>query len=129
MAIVPLVPRPTSLQHKQQLPHFVFCELAYGEDVVGAIGAEGKVSFQIKKNCLSDFSIHDVVVVLLREELLGVELDGHTTFAFILTGVELVGEAKRGFTLLCGHAIELFHFTRGYSSLLEDQVTTFGGFS
>mmetsp|Transcript_9459 Transcript_9459/g.17114 ORF Transcript_9459/g.17114 Transcript_9459/m.17114 type:complete len:241 (-) Transcript_9459:215-937(-) len=73
--------------------------------------------------------IDDGVVVLLGEELLGVALDGHTALTLLLTGVEVVGEAERRLSLLGSGGIELFHLTGGDSTLLEDKVTTCGGFT
>eukprot|EP01083_Nonionella_stella_P122577 368889_1 len=64
-------------------------------------------------------SIDNGVVVLVGEELLGVALDGDSTLALLLTGVEVVGESERRLTLLSGEVVELFHLTSTNTSLLE----------
>jgi hypothetical protein len=74
-------------------------------------------------------SIDNGVVVLVGEELLGVTLDGHTTLTLLLTGIKVVGETERGLTLFFGHGLKLVHLTLGDTSLLENKVTTYGGFS
>jgi len=71
--------------------------------------------------------VDDGVVVLVGEKLLGVALDRHTTLALLFTGVEVVGEAERGLSLLVGHRLELRHFTFGDAAALEDQVAARGG--
>jgi len=73
--------------------------------------------------------IDNSVVVLLSEELLGVALDGDTTVAFFLAGVQVVGETEGTLTLLFGQSLQLGHLTLGNATLLEDQVTAGGGFS
>mmetsp|Transcript_33718 Transcript_33718/g.81763 ORF Transcript_33718/g.81763 Transcript_33718/m.81763 type:complete len:492 (+) Transcript_33718:84-1559(+) len=70
--------------------------------------------------------IDNSVVVLVSEELLGVTLDGNTTFTFLLTGIKVVGETERGLSLFFGNSLELCHLTIRDSSLLEDKVTTGG---
>jgi len=73
--------------------------------------------------------IDNGIVVLFSEELLGVALNGNTTFTLLLTSIEVVSETKRRFTLLFGNSLKLFHLTRGDASLLKDEVTTCGGLS
>jgi len=71
-------------------------------------------------------SIDDGVVVLIGEELLGVTLDGDTTFTFFLASIKVVRETERGLTLLGGEFVELDHLTLRDSSHLENQVTACG---
>ena len=51
--------------------------------------------------------IDDGVVVLVGEELLRVALDGDTTLAFLLAGIEVVGETERGLTTLLGLPVSI----------------------
>mmetsp|Transcript_11664 Transcript_11664/g.21809 ORF Transcript_11664/g.21809 Transcript_11664/m.21809 type:complete len:409 (-) Transcript_11664:106-1332(-) len=74
-------------------------------------------------------SIDDGIVVLLGEELLGVTLDGNSTFTLLLTGIKVVSETEGRLSLLFGQSLKLCHFTVGNSSALEDKVTTGGGLS
>ena len=71
--------------------------------------------------------IDDSVVVLVGEELLGVALDGNTTLALLLAGVEVVGEAEGGLAHLLGALLELGHLTLGDAAALEDEVAAGGG--
>jgi len=71
--------------------------------------------------------IDDSVVVLVGEELLGVALDGNTTLALLLAGVEVVGEAEGGLAHLLGALLELGHLTLGDAAALEDKVAAGGG--
>jgi len=73
--------------------------------------------------------IDDSVVVLVSEELLGVTLDGNTTFTLFLARIEVVSETERRLSLLFSEGLELGHLTIGDSSHLEDQVTASGGLS
>mmetsp|Transcript_113899 Transcript_113899/g.318185 ORF Transcript_113899/g.318185 Transcript_113899/m.318185 type:complete len:207 (+) Transcript_113899:938-1558(+) len=73
--------------------------------------------------------IHDSVVVLLGEELLGVALDGDTTLALFLARIKVVRKAERGLSLFLGDGLELGHFTLGNAAHLEDQVTACGRLS
>ena len=50
-------------------------------------------------------SIDDGVVVLVSEELLGVALDGDTTFALFLARIKVVGKAKGRFALFFRHGL------------------------
>jgi hypothetical protein len=68
-------------------------------------------------------------MVLLGVELLGVALDGDTTFTFLLARVEVVGETEGRFTFLVGHGLELLHLTGGDTTHLKDEVTARRGFS
>jgi len=70
--------------------------------------------------------IHDGVVVLFGEELLGVTLDGNTTFTFFLASIKVVRESERGLSLLGCDFVELRHLTLSDSSHLENQVTASG---
>jgi hypothetical protein len=70
--------------------------------------------------------IDNGVVVLLSEELLGVALDGNTTFTFLLTDIKVVGESERGLSLFFSNSLKLLHLTIRDTSLLEDKVTTCG---
>jgi hypothetical protein len=65
-------------------------------------------------------------VVLLGEELLGVALDGDTTFTFFLASIKVVGETERRLSFFTSSSIELFHLTSGDTSLLENKVTASG---
>ena len=69
------------------------------------------------------------VVVLGSVELLGVTLDGDTTFTFFLACIKVVGETEGRFALFVGHGLELFHLTSRDATHLEDEVTASGGFS
>ena len=71
--------------------------------------------------------INDSVVVLVGVELLGVALDGDTTLALLLAGVEEVGEAEGGLAHLLGALLELGHLTLGDAAALEDKVAAGGG--
>ena len=70
--------------------------------------------------------IDDGVVVLLGEELLGVALDGDTTFTFFLARIKVVSETERRLSLLGGDLVKLGHLTLTDSSHLENQVTASG---
>ena len=71
--------------------------------------------------------INDSVVVLVSVELLGVALDGDTTLALLLAGVEEVSEAEGGLAHLLGALLELGHLTLGDAAALEDKVAAGGG--
>eukprot|EP00529_Nitzschia_sp_RCC80_P001391 CAMPEP_0113500468 /NCGR_PEP_ID=MMETSP0014_2-20120614/32347_1 /TAXON_ID=2857 /ORGANISM="Nitzschia sp." /LENGTH=92 /DNA_ID=CAMNT_0000394811 /DNA_START=351 /DNA_END=626 /DNA_ORIENTATION=+ /assembly_acc=CAM_ASM_000159 len=62
-------------------------------------------------------------MVLVGVELLGVTLDGHTTFTFLLARIEVVCETERRFTFFVSHRLELFHLTGTDATHLEDKVT------
>jgi len=70
--------------------------------------------------------IDNGVVVLLGEELLGVTLDGDTTFTFLLARIKVVRKSERRLTLLGSDFVELSHLTLSDSSHLENQVTASG---
>jgi len=71
--------------------------------------------------------IDNSVVVLFGEELLGVTLDGDTTFTFFLARIKVVRETERRLTLLGSDFVKLGHLTLSNSSHLENQVTASGG--
>jgi len=71
--------------------------------------------------------VDDRVVVLVREELLGVALDGDTTLALLLTRVEVIREAEGRLSLLRRGGVELLHLTGGDTALLEDEMPASGG--
>ncbi len=71
--------------------------------------------------------VYNGVVVFLGEELLGVALDGHTTLALLLTGVEVVSKAEGRLALFLGRGLQLVHLSLGDTSLLEDKVAAGGG--
>lgn len=71
-------------------------------------------------------SIDDSVVVLVGEELLGVALNGDTTFTLFLAGIEVVSKAKGRLALFLSRFLKLGHFTIRNSSKLEDQVAASG---
>jgi len=89
----------------------------------------GRSSDHVLNVILVAGGIHNGVVVVLSEELLGVALNGNTTLTLLLTGVEVVSETERRLSLLLGNGLKLFHLTSRDSSLLEDKVTTGGGLS
>mmetsp|Transcript_33830 Transcript_33830/g.50158 ORF Transcript_33830/g.50158 Transcript_33830/m.50158 type:complete len:462 (-) Transcript_33830:202-1587(-) len=75
------------------------------------------------------WGIDNSVVVLVGEELLGVALNGDTTFTFFLAGIQVVSKSERRLSLLLGHALKLFHLTSRNTALLENQMTACGRFS
>mmetsp|Transcript_13604 Transcript_13604/g.39202 ORF Transcript_13604/g.39202 Transcript_13604/m.39202 type:complete len:483 (-) Transcript_13604:100-1548(-) len=74
-------------------------------------------------------SIDNRVVVLIREKLLGVALDGDTTLTFFLAGIQVVGESETGLSLFFGKSLKLGHLTIRDTTHLEDKVTASGGLS
>merc|ERR1719223_1691503 len=86
----------------------------------------GRSSDHILDVILVARGIDNSVVVLVGEELLGVTLDGNTTFTFLLTSIKVVSETERGLSLFGGDFVQLRHFTLSNSSLLENQVTASG---
>jgi hypothetical protein len=71
-------------------------------------------------------SIDNGVVVLISKKLLGVALNGDTTFTFFLARIKVVGKTKGRLSLFFRHFLKLGHFTLGNSAALENQVTTSG---
>ena len=69
------------------------------------------------------------IMILFGEELLGVTLNGNSTLTLFLTGVEVVGETEGRLAFLFRGGLEFVHFTLRDPALLEDQVTTGGGFA
>ena len=76
---------------------------------------------------LVTWRVDNGVVVLVREKLLGVALNGHTTLTLFLARIKVVGETERRLSLFFGHGLQLFHLTSGDTTLLEDQMTAGSG--
>mmetsp|Transcript_2309 Transcript_2309/g.4050 ORF Transcript_2309/g.4050 Transcript_2309/m.4050 type:complete len:241 (-) Transcript_2309:24-746(-) len=73
------------------------------------------------------WSIDDGVMVTIRVELLGSTCDGDTTSAFFLGLVHVESESKGSLTESISFSLELFKFTIGDSSQLENQTSSGSG--
>jgi len=71
--------------------------------------------------------IDDGVVVIISEELLGGDGDGHTTLTLFLLTVHVESEGERTLTETFGLLLELFQFTLGDTTESEDEVTSRSG--
>mmetsp|Transcript_22409 Transcript_22409/g.73587 ORF Transcript_22409/g.73587 Transcript_22409/m.73587 type:complete len:325 (-) Transcript_22409:144-1118(-) len=55
--------------------------------------------------------INNCVVILFSEKFFGVTLNGNTTLSLLFTGIQVVSETERRFTLLSSQSVEFVHLT------------------